>query len=664
MESTATMFWMSWPQKPRRGQEQAFAWIYDLTKTTLNIKCPTAYGKTMIGNGGLAILRRRRGVNRALMIVPQEGQHDQYTRSCVTDFAEVGLIVDKDLVIVDLRNQSYSTITQEMLANRDRLIVYVTTIQMLHAHTRPGNDHVRRELLRDIFNEAGAIWAHIVDEYHHYGEGLAWGDVFKRLPAPVFRIAMSATPYRPGQDEFFGKPDITILYKEAVDEKAIKPLCCHVYDYWIEMSGPGGKFRLTTREHDERMSNQERLPHAEITLPLRYREDYISPLLEHPLDRLIATRAVDHPWAQAIIYCARIDHAAHVHTIVDKMFGDALRIAVVAAHPDYEKKNGEVLQQFCPASKTTAPEIDVLICVGMAGEGLNTIYVTEVIHLNGETTISNTGNQKKGRASRALRSKATGEMLIGRINVDGSSAYRRYDGEKIMLAMDFKNLPQKEEPPEIPPELDEDDTPGPDEREDGGVPPREGDDEPATTEDDDDEFFVVPVRPTIPADAEGWAVFEMGLEGINTGEQYLLADAISDSRSPIHMAKFTPADRAPGAPGHDELMQVAADILTQLKRRSPANQVADRMLWRSRITMATNEASKRVCKLLRLNPKNFKGTVIYCINYQRVKLTDVGVKKASIDELKRHYNITVQLDFEMANTGEVPQWLRESVLSA
>jgi hypothetical protein len=65
---------------------------------------------------------------------------------------------------------------------------------------------------------------------------------------------------------------------------------------------------------------------------------------------------------------------------------------------------------------------------------------------------------------------------------------------------------------------------------------------------------------------------------------------------------------------------------------------------------------------MRLDPKTRKGEVMYCINSHRVRLFNVGINKASIDQLKQHYGFTVQLDFEMANTGQVPRWLRENIL--
>jgi hypothetical protein len=299
MESATAMPWLSWPQKPRRGQEKAFVWAFDGMKIKLVLNQPTAYGKTMVANGTLTLLYQHRDANRGLLIVPQEGQHDQYVRNCIEDFAEVGMVHNRDFIVLDLRKSNYRTIAEAMLRNRDKLIVYVITIQMLHTHTLPNKrDHERREILSEVFGEPNANWVFVIDEYHHYGVGTAWSEVFKILPKPIFLLAMSATPFRAGQDDYFGDPDIRITYRDAVDEGAVKPLTCHVYDYWIEMEDKDGPYRLTTRQHDDLVN--EAAAHSEITAPMRYREDYIAPLLESPLDRLLETRARDFPWAQAI----------------------------------------------------------------------------------------------------------------------------------------------------------------------------------------------------------------------------------------------------------------------------------------------------------------------------------------------------------------------------
>ena len=60
---------------------------------------------------------------------------------------------------------------------------------------------------------------------------------------------MSATPYRPTEDSAFGRPLIEISYREAVEERAIKPLRGQAYDYLIDAVLENGDIRsFTTAE--------------------------------------------------------------------------------------------------------------------------------------------------------------------------------------------------------------------------------------------------------------------------------------------------------------------------------------------------------------------------------------------------------------------------------
>jgi hypothetical protein len=43
-------------------------------------------------------------------------------------------------------------------------------------------------------------------------------------------------------------------------------------------------------------------------------------------------------------------------------------------------------------------------------------------------------------------------------------------------------------------------------------------------------------------------------------------------------------------------------------------------------------------------------------------LFNIGVPQAAEADLKKHYEFTVALDLEMANTGYVPPWLRNSLM--
>src|SRR5579884_1559783 len=70
------------------------------------------------------------------------------------------------------------------------------------------------------------------------------------------------------------------------------------------------------------------------------------------------------------------------------------------------EENAEVLRQFCPPKdKATGLRnwtLDVLVNVGMAGEGLDTTDVTEIVFLT-PANITNTNLQTIGRGSRIMR---------------------------------------------------------------------------------------------------------------------------------------------------------------------------------------------------------------------------------------------------------------------
>jgi hypothetical protein len=296
----------------------------------------------------------------------------------------------------------------------------------------------------------------------------------------------------------------------------------------------------------------------------------------------------------------------------------------------------------------------------MLGEGMNTLYVNEIIHLHSEQTISNTGNQKRGRCSRVLRSLVTGKMLTGHINIDGSSIYRKYPGAAVMDAMDLGNLPDQETPAPAEPEPASDqENDQESDRDNDQESDRDNDQENDRESDQDDAF---PESTTLPPRFEDLTrLVAMGLESINTGEVFILADAIADPQGAIHMREFTREDLSPGSPNHADLMQAAKDLLVTIKKDSPANKEAERMHIRGIITIATKEAASRTCRLLRIDPRLWKGLIEQEINKYRKTLFNIGVPQAAEADLKRHYEFTVALDLEMASTRNVPLWLKNSL---
>jgi hypothetical protein len=117
--------------------------------------------------------------------------------------------------------------------------------------------------------------------------------------------------------------------------------------------------------------------------------------------------------------------------------------------------NREIIRKFCPKKtddgKRPAAEIDVLVHVGKAGEGLDCIFVSEYVFLKA-ASVCNKNVQEVGRASRYLPG------VIANISFDSTSEFSSYVGVAMHEAMDA-------EPP--PPDDDDD----PDKCNGDGEPP-------------------------------------------------------------------------------------------------------------------------------------------------------------------------------------------------
>lgn len=72
-----------------------------------------------------------------------------------------------------------------------------------------------------------------------------------------------------------------------------------------------------------------------------------------------------------------------------------------------DKDNRDILRRFCPPKvdgkrRKQDIDLDVLVHVGMAGEGLDTVFVSEVIHLN-PANRNNSNDQKTVAPQGGLR---------------------------------------------------------------------------------------------------------------------------------------------------------------------------------------------------------------------------------------------------------------------
>jgi len=424
MESTSSVHGLSLRKTPRKGQSAVLKKIAsDPDMATLNVQLPTGYGKTFAAALAYSYLKSIGKVNRMLYIVPTRAQLEQFVMDGKGDLKDAGVSGPKNVCDIN-----YSPVVAIRQNRNDKTQVFATTVQALTNHGKTTWD-----LCAELMHQG--LWMVVIDEYHHYGIDAHWGRETAKLKYN-FRLTMSATPHRMNNDSAFGKPDIITTYREAVEEKAVKPLECHSYIYRIDAIMKDGEVKTyTTSELVEEAGydSPEAIEKMKIKRSMRWSPKYVSPLVETPISRMVQDR-LSTGYPLQVLVGAMCCSAAEMTYEQIKVTHPELRVDWVGTGPNGRDNqiNAEVLRKFCPPKKNGErpwPELDVLVHVGMAGEGLDSVYVSEVVHLN-SAMINNSNNQENGRAARYL------EGVAGYINVDSCSPYAEFTGQKVMDVMD------------------------------------------------------------------------------------------------------------------------------------------------------------------------------------------------------------------------------------
>jgi hypothetical protein len=421
---------------------------------------------------------------------------------------------------------------------------------------------------------------------------------------------MSATPYRPGDDSAFGKPDVTVTYRRAVKENAVKPLMCHGYTYRVDAIDNGDVVSYTTQELTDKAGDSSPEALERVFREMRWSPKYISPLVDVPITRMLRNRIQTGFKLQALIGAFCCSHAQLVCEQVRAMFPELLVDWVgTGTNGRSDGENRRVLAQFCPPKREgkrhqSDIKLDVLVHVGMAGEGLDTVYVSEVIHLN-PANRNNSNDQENGRAARFLPD------VTGFINCESGTDYSRdFVGDLIELAFD---TPPGEVPDEDPEE------------------PRQEQDQ-----------LELPLLPDLPS----IQIVDCELIEINTGEVERMAQAISEIS---------------GLPLDSPELQVKAVELYKQMRRQEAERFNDRAVveqWGEAVSNALSVVTRRTAQLMttpgaRMD-KSLIGDIKKRINTKKKRA--LGAVDRDVENLRRHYGWLKNLENELMQLG-VPSWL-------
>jgi superfamily II DNA or RNA helicase len=177
----------------------------------------------------------------------------------------------------------------------------------------------------------------IVDEAHHLGEDLAWGESFRRAFAGAPRwLLLSGTPFRsdatpiPGvryDREGLAMPDVSYTYAEAVADRVCRPVAFVTFDGTLSWrSGEDvieSSFEtvLTPREAGRRYRTA-----ISTELP-----DGLPRILREADAKLSALRAEGHRDAGGLVVAADASHARRVAKLLSEATG---RAPVVVLHTD------------------------------------------------------------------------------------------------------------------------------------------------------------------------------------------------------------------------------------------------------------------------------------------------------------------------------------------
>jgi len=589
-------------QEPRAGQR---AVLEELEKAArkLNIKLPTGYGKTYTALCVYSILKALGEVNRLLVIFPTDAQLLQFQDSAPRTMLKCNITDPR--MICDVRFYGANAIKRHM---NNSCQAFLITVQSLIGSR--GMDNISMLLQK-------GRWMVVVDEYHHYGIDLPFGKAVNALQNE-FLLCMSATPNRPNEDSAFGSPDVSVTYREAVAENAVKPLIGHSYHYRIDAINEENEvISLTTEDliAEAKSDSPTAIEKYIYGKKLRLSPKYISPLVCTPISRMISERIRTGYRLQAIIGAMCVSHAEMVCEQVRSLFPD-LKVDWVGTGDDGRSQdtNNAILKKFAPTNGDEH-SLDVLVHVGMGGEGLDTVYVSEVIHLN-TASVNNTNNQENGRAARYLPG------VIGHINFDAGTGYakRGYVGNKIMDAMD-----------DMPPSSDDEDP---------------GDDR--NNPDQSDDFYELPASPCIQIiNAECTSIDSGDIEVQHMAEQ-LVGLVKEYSKEDLGNKE-------------SDLWQHAIHGVKLMRARESEihNERASIVQWEDAVKNAMTTITGNIIRILTKSgiriDKAIAGDIKKRINTK--KKSDLGSAEKSTESLRQHYNWLTRLN-ELIQKEGVPSWLR------
>lgn len=278
-------------------------------------------------------LRSRRAKN-VLVVVPTSHLKSQWARAA----ARIGLQMDSEfggsrrMLTADFHG---AVVTYQQFGNREKL-----------------------------FRELASRSVVVLDEVHHAGEGLSWGNALRAtLQGAPYVLCLSGTAFRSDSNPIpfvsydrngMSLPDFTYSYPRAVQEGVCRPTAFFTYGGDVSWSENDRVLSASFSDDLDGATSARRLRAA-----LDMESGWVQPMLKDAHDMLMSTR-IEHPEAGGLVVCADQKHARQMSKLLTMLSGE--RPTVVLSDDTGASKK---IKQFADGSSRW------LVACNMVSEGVD-----------------------------------------------------------------------------------------------------------------------------------------------------------------------------------------------------------------------------------------------------------------------------------------------------
>src|SRR5918998_797263 len=300
-------------------------------------------GKPTFGLALAARLRTARVIDRVIVVAPTDHLRTQWADAAVRR----GLLLDPNL-------------TNGVGRIRDGALGYVTTYAQVAA--RPLLHRRRTEAKRTLV---------ILDEIHHAGDSLAWGDaVYEAFEPARRRVSLTGTPFRTkpteripfvtyraaGPGEVISEADYTYGYREALADAVVRPVVFAAYAGTSRWMNSAGEVLAADLGEDSTQAHED----AAWRTALNPAGAWVPHVIAAIDDRISHLRETGMPDAAGLVLASDQDAARAYADLVKKVTGE--KPALILSD---DPKASQRITEFERGSQRIA------VCVRMVSEGVD-----------------------------------------------------------------------------------------------------------------------------------------------------------------------------------------------------------------------------------------------------------------------------------------------------